>query len=50
MGSKKRADEYPRGAGRICNAPLSRTAALSIGPYMVQQKKIRHSKNNGYPA
>ena len=31
--SCKRADEYPRGAGRICNAPSSRTAALGIGPY-----------------
>ena len=30
---KTRADEYPRGAGRICNAPSSRTAALGIGPY-----------------
>ena len=28
-----RADEYPQGAGRICNAPSSRTAALGIGPY-----------------
>ena len=33
MGSKMRADEYPQGAGRICNAPSSRTAALGIGPY-----------------
>ena len=33
MGLHKRADEYPRGAGRICNAPSSRTAALGIGPY-----------------
>ena len=32
--SCKRADEYPRGAGRICNAPSSRTAALGIGPYI----------------
>ena len=32
-GSHKRADEYPRGAGRICNAPSSRTAALGIGPH-----------------
>ncbi|MBP3310652.1 MAG: hypothetical protein J6L72_00260, partial [Butyricicoccus sp.] len=31
--SKMRADEYPQGAGRICNAPSSRTAALGIGPY-----------------
>ena len=29
-----RADEYPQGAGRICNAPSSRTAALGIGPYI----------------
>ena len=28
-----RADEYPQGAGRICNAPSSRTAALGIGPH-----------------
>ena len=34
-GRKKRADEYPQGAGRICNAPSSRTAALGIGPYRV---------------
>ena len=33
MGSKMWADEYPQGAGRICNAPSSRTAALGIGPY-----------------
>ena len=33
-----RADEYPRGAGRICNAPSSRTAALGIGPYTVRWK------------
>ena len=36
--SCKRADEYPRGAGRICNAPSSRTAALGIGPYTVRWK------------
>ena len=30
------ADEYPQGAGRICNAPSSRTAALGIGPYRVR--------------
>ena len=34
--SCKRADEYPRGAGRICNAPSSRTAALGIGPLQAQ--------------
>ena len=33
-----RADEYPQGAGRICNAPSSRTAALGIGPYTVRWK------------
>ena len=27
------ADVYPQGAGRIRNAPTSRTAALGIGPY-----------------
>ena len=32
-GRKTQADEYPQGAGRICNAPSSRTAALGIGPY-----------------
>ena len=32
------ADEYPQGAGRICNAPSSRTAALGIGPYTVRWK------------
>ena len=37
MGSKMRADEYPQGAGRICNAPSSRTAALGIGPYRVRR-------------
>ena len=36
--SCKRADEYPRGAGRICNAPSSRTAALGIGPYKVRRE------------
>ena len=36
--SCKRADEYPRGAGRICNAPSSRTAALGIGPYKVYRR------------
>ena len=38
MGSKMWADEYPQGAGRICNAPSSRTAALGIGPYRVRWK------------
>ena len=33
VDSGRRADEYPQGAGRICNAPSSRTAALGIGPY-----------------
>ena len=37
-GRKKRADEYPQGAGRICNAPSSRTAALGIGPYKDSRK------------
>ena len=32
------ADEYPQGAGRICNAPSSRTAALGIGPYKVYRR------------
>ena len=35
--SEDRADEYPQGAGRICNAPSSRTAALGIGPYKHEQ-------------
>ena len=35
-GRKTQADEYPQGAGRICNAPSSRTAALGIGPYRVR--------------
>ena len=43
MGLHKRADEYPRGAGRICNAPSSRTAALGIGSYMVQWKNVRRA-------
>ena len=38
MGSKMRADEYPQGAGRICNAPSSRTAALGIGPYIFYRR------------
>ena len=38
MGSKMWADEYPQGAGRICNAPSSRTAALGIGPYRDSRK------------
>ena len=33
-----RADEYPQGAGRICNAPSSRTAALGIDPYKVYRR------------
>ena len=33
-----RADEYPQGAGRICNAPSSRTAALGIGPYKLYRR------------
>ena len=35
----ERADEYPRGAGRICNAPSSRTAALGIGPKALQNPR-----------
>ena len=42
--SCKRADEYPRGAGRICNAPSSRTAALGIGPYNHDRKCGTRSK------
>ena len=38
-----RADEYPQGAGRICNAPSSRTAALGIGSYMVQWNNVRRA-------
>ena len=30
-GRKTQADEYPQGAGRICNASSSRTAALGLG-------------------
>ena len=37
-GRKTQADEYPQGAGRICNAPSSRTAALGIGPYKDSRK------------
>ena len=37
MGSKMRADEYPQGAGRICSAPSSRTAALGIGVTQVPE-------------
>ena len=33
-----KADEYPQGAGRICNAPSSRTAALGIGPYKLYRR------------
>ena len=39
-----RADEYPQGAGRICNAPSSRTAALGIGPYNHDRKCGTRSK------
>ena len=39
-----RADEYPQGAGRICNAPSSRTAALGIGPYGVRRKNFCKQK------
>ena len=35
-----RADEYPQGAGRICNAPSSRTAALGIGPYRHERSAV----------
>ena len=42
--SCKRADEYPRGAGRICNAPSSRTAALGIGPY--KHNRVHGGKND----
>ena len=42
-GRKTQADEYPQGAGRICNAPSSRTAALGIGSYMVQWKNVRRA-------
>ena len=38
------ADEYPQGAGRICNAPSSRTAALGIGPYNHDRKCGTRSK------
>ena len=39
MGLHKQADEYPRGAGRICNWLLRReTAALGIGPYNHDRK------------
>ena len=41
--SCKRADEYPRGAGRICNAPSSRTAALGIGPYRARCKTVKRA-------
>ena len=34
------ADVYPQGAGRIRNAPTSRTAALGIGPYGVARKGL----------
>ena len=37
-GRKTQADEYPQGAGRICNAPSSRTAALGIGPYIFYRR------------
>ena len=42
--SQNRADEYPQGAGRICNAPSSRTAALGIGPYNHDRKCGTRSK------
>ena len=35
-----RADESPQGAGRICNAPSSRTAALGIGPCGVRRGQL----------
>ena len=43
-GRKTQADEYPQGAGRICNAPSSRTAALGIGPYNHDRKCGTRSK------
>ena len=42
-GRKTQADEYPQGAGRICNAPSSRTAALGIGPYRVRCKTVKRA-------
>ena len=50
--SCKRADKYPRGAGRICNAPSSRTAALGIGPYKHERgaAKNRRSGRTGSSA
>ena len=47
--SCKRADEYPRGAGRICNAPSSRTAALGIGPYRVRCKTVKRADRGVHP-
>ena len=49
MGLHKRADEYPRGAGRICNAPSSRTAALGIGPYRVRCKTVKRADRGVCP-
>ena len=39
----RRADEYPQGAGRICNDPSSRTAALGIGPYKVYRRSVSYT-------
>ena len=33
-----KANEYPQGAGRICNAPSSRTAALGIDPFIFYRR------------
>ena len=44
-----RADEYPQGAGRICNAPSSRTAALGIGPYRVRCKTVKRADRGVRP-
>ena len=43
VDSGRRADEYPQGAGRICNAPSSRTAALGIGPYRARCKTVKRA-------
>ena len=45
MGSKMRADEYPQGAGRICSAPSSRTAALGIGPYKHPMTRLENLRD-----
>ena len=52
VDSGRRADEYPQGAGRICNAPSSRTAALGIGPYKHERgaAKNRRSGRTGSSA